>query len=109
MKIYVKSAAFDMFADVYKKRVAEVEQAAKRIAKKYGLQVKIKSNNTPIADIMNEIYIDVYDGTEYLTSIIVNAYKKGWAIQSPNSGKTKLASHTDVIDMMERLFWSFSN
>lgn len=58
---------------------------------------------------MGEMNIDVYDGSEYVTSIIVNAYKKGWAVQSPNTGKIKMASHEDVIAGFERLFWNLVN
>lgn len=109
MKIYIKSDSFDMFADAYNKRVAEVEQAAKRIARKNGLKVKIRSDTTPVSDIMAEMYIAVYDGTEYITTFIVNAYTKGWAIQSPEEGKIKYASHKDVIESMERSFWWLVN
>lgn len=108
MKIYIKSSASDMFTDVYAKRMKEVETAAKRIAKKYGLTAKVRYDDTPVSDIMGELYIEVYDGAEYVTTIIVDAYMKGWAIQSPNSGKTKTADHKGIIENMEYLFQSFA-
>ena len=109
MKIYIKSASFDMFAEAYKKRVAEVENAAKQIARKNGLKVKISSDTTPTGDIMAEINIDVYNGTEYITTYIVDAYKKGWSIQAPEFGKIKGSSHEDIIENMHRLFYWLVN
>ena len=109
MKIYIKSTSSDMFTEAYKKRVAEVENAAKRLARKNGLKVKISSDTTPSGDILAEMNIDVYNGTEYITTFIVDAYKKGWVIQSPETGRMKCASHNDVINDMEALFFWCAN
>ena len=113
MKIYIKSSSFDMLKERYKKlvieRIAEVEKAAKRIARKNGLKVKISSDTTPSGDILAEMNIDVYNGTEYITTFIVDAYTKGWAIQSPENGKLNYESHNKIIESMERSFWWLVN
>lgn len=113
MKIYVKSASFDTLKGRYEKlvaeRVKEVEKAAKQIARKNGLKVKISSDTAPSGDILAEMNIDVYNGTEYITTFIVDAYTKGWVIQSPETGDIKSASHNDIIDNMQELFFWCAN